>query len=109
MTSEEKQNILDIIEFVIGHDPSVADLKDSFGEGTVSVVETILEELEKCNSSFRELLAGLVSGGRLRTKGWLRKSLGAVSKAIKRSNMSFYTCSLGIKIRYKSILLNSVG
>lgn len=109
MTPEEKQSLLEIIEFILGHDPSISQLKDNFGEETVIVVETILEELEKCNSSFRELLADLVSAGRLRTKGWLRRIIGAVAREIKRSSMRFYICSVNIKIRYKSSLINSVG
>lgn len=107
MTPQEKHYLLEIIESVIGHDPIIADLEDDFNEDTISVVEIVLEELEKCNGSFRELLSGLLSGGRLRTKGWLKRILGIVSKEINRSNINFYICSLNIKIRYKSTLINS--
>lgn len=107
MTIDEKQKLLEIITLVIGHDPRISGLKESFNENTIEVVEAMLVDLANCNSAFKEILAGLMSGGRSLTKGWLKPAIGAAAHAMKRANLNFYTCSVSIKLKYSTPIRTS--
>lgn len=107
MTPEEKQQLFEIITLVIGHDPSISALKTDFNEDTIQVVELMLADLANCNSAFKDILLGLMSGGRVATKGWLRKAIGTTAQAMKRVNLQFYTCSVSIKLKYSTPIKTS--
>ena len=65
LSNSEKEDLLNIIEVLFGHDSEIARLKDSFNVRTIEAVEEALETLVRCNANMRSLVVGLIGGAGL--------------------------------------------
>lgn len=107
MTAEEKENLLVIINYTIGTDPSISALKNRFTERTVEVAESMLMELSKCNEAIKKLVADLISGGKVLARGWLKRVLNVAARVVKESTFRTHSCSVTVKYQWKRSLILS--
>lgn len=108
LTAAEQDNLYAVIETVLGVDAAFQRATRQFNEQTVEVVESMIEANATCNANMKELITDLLSGGRVMTKGWLRRSISTTRKHVKRSGgFNGYGCQVGTKSRWKSPILTS--
>ncbi len=106
LTSQEKDDLYFLIALILGEDPSIKAYKPSFNDQTVGVVEDMIAANIECNKTMKDLLSGLLSGGRVAAKGWLKKSLGSLKKSLKKSvPLNGYGCLVSTKSRWKSAII----
>lgn len=107
LSTEDKDALYDLITAVIGEDASIRAARHRFNEATIGVAEVLLKESARCNAGMYELLTGLVGGASLLAKGWLRRSLKVVSRAMKESDyrLNGYACRVAIKSQWKREVL----
>lgn len=108
LSEQQKKDLLSLIEFAIGVDPSITSVKSQFNSATVDVVERMIEASIECNSSMKKLVVDVVSGGKVQSRGWLKHSLSAVKFAISRSELNGYGCMVGTKANWKRAIITSV-
>lgn len=107
LTSTEQDNLLDIIVYVTGNDTSISSYKRNFNSHTALVVEEMLEESTKCNSSMRDFVSDLLGAGQLMTRGWLRTALRTGKKLVRSRELRGYLCLMGVKSKWKSAIIHS--
>jgi tagatose-1,6-bisphosphate aldolase len=89
MLSRQEREDLVVVVDILFNDSRLHSLKNSFNENTADVVEQAMEELVKCNTSMKELVAGLVAGTTVFARGWLRKSLDKIAQALRDKQLQF--------------------
>ncbi len=89
LTSEEKDNLLKIIEIIYGYDSQFESYKNDFNESTVLVVEKAITALIQCNDNMKTLVSGILGGSGFIAKGWLKKVIRALSKELKKNKIKF--------------------
>lgn len=107
LTEQEKDQLYSIIAAFIGEGSAILAARPRFTEQTVSVVEEMLATNMNCNASMKSLVSEMLSGGRVLATGWLKRVLGAASKAVKNSTLSGYGCLVTTKSRWKTEILVS--
>lgn len=107
MQLTEQEKLYSIIAAFIGEDSAILAARPRFTEQTVSVVEEMLATNINCNESMKLLVSEMLSGGRVLATGWLKRALGAASKAVKNSTLSGYGCMVTTKSRWKTDILIS--
>ena len=89
LATDEQDSLLEIIEVIYGYNSEFHNLKRSFNERTVEVVETALNELIKCNASMKALVVDLIGGAASLTKGWLKFAIKSISYMLKSEGVKF--------------------
>lgn len=100
LSNEEKDHLHTVIVAFVGDDPSLHAVKPAFNENTVTAVEEMISQNLKCNESMKLLVAEMLSGGRVMASGWLRRSLGAASKAVKASVFNGAGCRSATRAKW---------
>ena len=109
LNEQEKDQLLSIINTLIGEDTAITNARARFNESTVALVEDMIGTNLTCNESIKSLVSDLLSGGKVLATGWLRRSLGRASKAVRNSTLKGYGCLVATKSRWKtSILLSAI-
>lgn len=87
MLSELQKNELHgLIVLFIGNDVSVSRSRPHFNSATVSE---------------------LISGGRVRSRGWLKHALGGARAMIERAELRGYGCQVSAKAKWKAAIIAS--
>jgi len=108
LTSSEQDDLYVVIATFLGDDPSIKQYKNSFSELTIKVVEDMISADGNCNQVMKELIVGLISGGRLMLKHrWLKISLSLISRELKSTQIHTVACRNTIKSRWKSPIISS--
>lgn len=108
MLSELQKNELHrLIVLFIGNDVSVSRSKPHFSTATVEVVERMIEANVDCNQTMKNLIAELISGGKARSRGWLKHALGGASAMIERAELRGYGCQVSAKAKWKTAIIVS--
>lgn len=107
LNEQEKEKLHSLITAFIGEDAAISAAKSGFTEETVSVVEQLITANLNCNDAMQSLVSDILSGGRVLATGWLRRSLGVASKAVKQSSFNGYGCRVTSKSRWKTDILVS--
>lgn len=107
LNEQEKDQLHILIVTFIGDDASISASKIGFNEQTVLIVEKMIAANIKCNEDLRQLVSDLLSGGRVLATGWLRRSLGAASRAVKQSSLKGRGCQATSKWLWKTQILAS--
>lgn len=107
LTEQEKDQLYSIISAFIGEDIAILAARSRFTEQTVAVVEDMVTTNMNCNESMKSLVSEILSGGRVLATGWLKRALGAASKAVKNSTLNGYGCLVTTKSRWKTEILVS--
>ena len=89
LTSEEKDSLLGVIEIIYGYNSLFESYKNDFNESTFLVVEKAITALIQCNDNMKTLVSGLIGGGSLITKGWLKKVIKILLKELKKDKIKF--------------------
>jgi hypothetical protein len=90
ITEEEKDDLIGMMKLLYGEDVVQTIDRNSLNENTYLQVEDALIALTRCNSHMKELITDLVGGGRrLAARGWLKKSLKTLHKALKKDKSSW--------------------
>lgn len=105
LSNEEKDHLHTLIVAFVGDDPSLHAVKPAFNENTVTAVEEMISQNLKCNESMKLLVAEMLSGGRVMASGWLRRSLGAASKAVKASVFNGAGCRSATRAKWMTYIL----
>lgn len=106
LTAQEQNDLYALISAIIGDDPSIRNYKSSFNDQTIDVVEDMIQANIHCNKSMKDLLSGLLSGGRALAKGWLKKSLGTAKKKLKnQGGLNGQGCLVSTKARWKQAII----
>ena len=107
LSEQEKDQLYDVIVNFMGESEVIATAKPRFNEKTVAVVEDMITQNIKCNDSIKQLVGDMLSGGRVLATGWLRRSLGAASKAAKKSSFNGLACRVTTKANWQSAIMIS--
>ena len=107
LNEQEKDQLLSIINALIGEDLAITNARVRFNESSAVVVEEMIEINLTCNESIKSLVDDLLSGGRALATGWLRRSLGRASRAVRNSKLKGYGCLVSTKSRWKTAILLS--
>lgn len=108
LTEQEKDQLYSIISAFIGGDSAILAARSRFTEQTVAAVEDMVTTNMNCNESMKSLVSEILSGGRVLATEWLKRALGAASKAVKNSTLRGYGCLVTTKARWKTEILISV-
>lgn len=84
LSTPEKDNLYQIIRATIGDDISIKQVKNSFNESTVSIVEDMIKANATCNRNMKELLVELIGAGSVLSKGWLKAVLKKSKSSLKK-------------------------
>lgn len=108
MLSELQKNELHgLIVLFIGNDVSVSRSRPHFNSATVEVVERMIEANIDCNQTMKDLVSELISGGRVRSRGWLKHALGGARAMIERAELRGYGCQVSAKAKWKTAIIAS--
>lgn len=109
LSNSEKEDLLEIVEVLFGHDSEIARSKDSFNERTVAAVEDALESLVRCNANMRSLVVGLIGGAGLLARGWLREILSKLRRELESKRIKFdgLACRVVMAYNWKSAIIIS--
>lgn len=111
LTVQEKEDLYTVIKAAFGDDVDIRIRTIAFNEQTVEVVEEALSEESKCNMGLQQLVGGLISGGSIFVKGWLKKGLSILAKELKGDIKLFngYGCRIATRAKWKSpIILTTI-
>ena len=109
LSDKEKDELYLLIATLIGEDESIKARKSAFNLKTVKVVEKMMAANVDCNASVKKLLASLATGKSITSSDWLKKSLDALSKFIRKHEFKGYGCLVSTKARWKSAILISAS
>ena len=112
LSSDEREALTNIIEIIYGHDSEIIGMKNNFTERTVEAVESALDALLNCNDAMKELVISLVGGSKLFAKGWLKRTLKEVERALSNEKLRFdgLACRTNAARNWKSeIILSTYG
>ena len=108
LTALEQDDLYVVIASFLGDDPSIKQYKNGFSEQTIKVVEDMFSVDANCNQVMKELIVGLISGGRLVLRSrWLKVSLSLISRELKTKKIHVAACRNTIKSRWKSPIIYS--
>lgn len=109
LSAEEKNDLYLVYASALGEDPQIKAIKSQFNEETVQVVEQAVSEVAKCNANMTKLLADLIRGSTLFAKGWLKKGLKKISKALKDGDIKLngYGCMVATKAKWREAVIIS--
>ena len=108
MLDKSKQDYLyQIIAASIGEDVTIKQYKSYFTDSTVTVVEKMISENKKCNSTMQLLFEQLLGGAGALSSGWLKKVLNASKKSLSATELDGYGCRVVSKSKWKTAILNS--
>lgn len=105
LSNEEKDQLHTVIVGFIGDDSRLHAVKPGFNENTVTAVEEMIGQSLNCNEAMKMLVAEMLSGGRVLATGWLRRSLGAASKAVKSSTLNGAGCRGSTRAKWMSYIV----
>lgn len=112
LTNEEKQSLARVLEIIYGHDSQLLNLKNSFNEKTVEATEKAFVALTDCNENMKSLVTSLIGGGRLRSTGWLKRTLKAFERKLESDRVKFdgLACRAAVARNWKSeIVMSTYG
>ncbi|TRX76602.1 hypothetical protein [Pseudomonas mangiferae] len=90
ITEDEKDELIGMMGLLYGDDFAQTIDRSAITDSTYDQVEDALIALTRCNENMKELVTDLVGGGRrLAARGWLKKSLKQVHKALKKDKSSW--------------------
>ncbi len=89
LSKREQDDLLAIIQVLLGTDASIAIRKRRFSQRTAEKVEELIKILMDCNESMEALIFGLAGGGSAVTKGWLKKILSRLASELKAQRIEF--------------------
>jgi len=108
LTTTEQDDLYVVIASFLGEDSSIKQYKNIFSELTIKVVEDMFSAEANCNRVMKELIVGLISGGRFMSKKrWLKVSLSLISRELKAKKIHTAACRNTIKARWKSPIISS--
>lgn len=103
LTQEEKQSIKDIVYVVFGR--NVADAMGEPTERTLELTEEALLKLAACHGAVESLIHSIPTG--IVGRGFLRKNLRWISKAMLREVNGFAGCRPFISVYLRNDLIDS--
>ncbi len=108
LTTNEQNTLYKLIVAFIGEDQGIKNYKSGFNERTILVVEDMIKANINCNLAMKNLLSGLVSAGKLTTRGWLKKALASIGYGLKSSGpLKGAGCLVVTKSKWKMAIISS--
>ncbi|MCP5015425.1 MAG: hypothetical protein GY938_09100 [Ketobacter sp.] len=109
LSTDEKDDLMEVIEILYGYDSEIQNYKSGFNERTVEAVEEALAALIKCNDNMKSLIVDLLGGARFLAKGWLKKILGQFRKRLENEKIKFngLACRSVVSGNWKSAIIIS--
>lgn len=102
LTAQEQEDLKEIL-VVIFSDYSFRSRNVT--EETLSLTETLLEEIQQCNKRIHALFNSLHCG--MIGKGWLRRCIGGIKDIVMTEPSAFHPCMVVDLSRYRNAILIS--
>lgn len=109
LSAQDQADLYTVYASALGEDPQVKAVTSRFNEETVEVIETAISESAKCNANMTTLLGGLLGGGSVFAKGWLKKGLKKISNHLKDNQVKLngYGCKVATRAKWREAIIIS--
>ncbi len=109
LTEKEKEQVADIL-YILYSATVIEVNKKNINRETIDALEKALSSIEKCNHDMKILLAQLIGGSSLISKGWFRKTLSKIHREVTNNKIKLngLACRVTGAIYHKSAILMTI-